>query len=57
MVDGSRVVDDGDIITSAGVTSGIDMALYLVERELGAAAAEAQADEIELRWERAEIMR
>ncbi len=57
VVDGSRVVDDGDIITSAGVTSGIDMALYLVEQELGAAAAEAQADEIELRWERAEIMR
>ncbi len=57
VVDGARVVDDGDIITSAGVTSGIDMALYLVEQELGAAAAEAQADEIELRWERAAIAR
>lgn len=28
----ARVVDDGDIITSGGVTSGIDLALYLVER-------------------------
>ena len=28
----ARVVDDGDIITAGGVTSGIDLALYLVER-------------------------
>jgi transcriptional regulator GlxA family with amidase domain len=27
-----RVVDDGDLISSGGVTSGIDLALYLVER-------------------------
>ena len=28
----ARFVDDGDVITSAGVSAGIDMALYLVER-------------------------
>lgn len=28
-----RVVDDGDLITSGGVTSGIDLAMWLVERE------------------------
>ena len=28
----SRFVDDGDLITSAGVSSGIDMALHLVAR-------------------------
>ncbi|WP_020014291.1 DJ-1/PfpI family protein [Promicromonospora sukumoe] len=28
----ARYVDDGDVITSAGVSSGIDMALHLVER-------------------------
>jgi transcriptional regulator GlxA family with amidase domain len=28
----ARVVDDGDIVTSGGVTAGIDMALWLVER-------------------------
>jgi len=28
----ARVVDDGDIITAGGVTSGLDLALYLVER-------------------------
>ncbi|KYG34414.1 DJ-1/PfpI family protein [Alkalihalobacillus trypoxylicola] len=31
----ARVVDDGDIISGAGVTSGLDLALYVVERELG----------------------
>jgi transcriptional regulator GlxA family with amidase domain len=30
-----RVVDDGDLLTSGGVTSGLDMALWLVEREWG----------------------
>jgi transcriptional regulator GlxA family with amidase domain len=45
--EGERVVDDGDIITAAGVTSGIDLALYLVEQELGPVAAQRGADEIE----------
>jgi transcriptional regulator GlxA family with amidase domain len=27
-----RFVDDGDVITAAGVSAGIDMALYLVSR-------------------------
>ncbi|HEX6358337.1 DJ-1/PfpI family protein [Actinophytocola sp.] len=31
----ARVVDDGDLVTGAGVTSGLDLALYLLERELG----------------------
>jgi transcriptional regulator GlxA family with amidase domain len=51
--EGERVVDDGDIITAAGVTSGIDLALYLIERELGAEAAEAGAREIE--WDRTPV--
>lgn len=37
----ARVVDDGDLITSGGVTSGLDLGLWLVERELGAQAAVA----------------
>lgn len=32
-------VDDGDIITSAGTAAGIDAALHLVRRELGASVA------------------
>lgn len=31
----ARVVDDGDLVTAANVTSGLDLALYLLERELG----------------------
>ncbi|MFD0677010.1 MULTISPECIES: DJ-1/PfpI family protein [unclassified Paenibacillus] len=31
----ARVVDDGDLITGAGVTSGLDLAIYVVEREYG----------------------
>jgi transcriptional regulator GlxA family with amidase domain len=31
----ARVVDDGDVITSGGVTAGLDMALWLVERYAG----------------------
>jgi putative intracellular protease/amidase len=31
----ARVVDDGDLVTGASVTSGLDLALYLLDRELG----------------------
>ena len=31
----ARVVDDGDIVTCGGVTSSIDLALWLVERIWG----------------------
>jgi transcriptional regulator GlxA family with amidase domain len=36
-----RFVDDGDIVTSAGVSAGIDMALHLVARLDGVDAARA----------------
>jgi putative intracellular protease/amidase len=35
----ARVVDDGDLVSASSVTSGIDLGLYLLERELGAGAA------------------
>jgi transcriptional regulator GlxA family with amidase domain len=35
----ARVVDDGDVLTAGGVTAGIDLALWLVEREWGEAVA------------------
>lgn len=37
----ARVVDDGDLITAAGVTSGLDLALYLLERLYGPRIAHA----------------
>ena len=35
----ARVVDDGDLVTAGGITSGLDLALWLVRRELGADVA------------------
>ncbi|RDH79791.1 DJ-1/PfpI family protein [Mycolicibacterium moriokaense] len=43
----ARVVDDGDVLTSAGVTSGIDLALHLIELDRGRDAALAEAARIE----------
>jgi len=38
---GGRWVEDGKVITAAGVTAGIDMALHLVSREVGPEVAQA----------------
>jgi transcriptional regulator GlxA family with amidase domain len=43
----ARVVDDGDVVTAGGVTSGLDLALHLVERHFGAEAALAAEQELE----------
>ncbi|EMA67482.1 ThiJ/PfpI domain protein [Halorubrum aidingense JCM 13560] len=43
----ARVVDDGDLLTAGGVTSGIDLALHLVDREFGAEIADRVATVIE----------
>lgn len=37
----ARVVDDGNLVTGGGVTSGLDVGLYLLERELGPRIAHA----------------
>src|SRR5207253_4347081 len=46
----SRWVDDGRYVTSAGVSSGTDMAFYLVNRLAGRAVAETAAKEAEYDW-------
>jgi transcriptional regulator GlxA family with amidase domain len=43
----ARFVDDGDVLTAGGITSGIDLALHIVEQQAGADIAERVADEIE----------
>ena len=43
----ARVVDDGDLLTAGGVTSGIDLALYIVEQEYGETIADRVATVIE----------
>ncbi len=42
-----RVVDDGDLITAGGVTSGIDLALWVVERYAGRQLADRVAERME----------
>jgi transcriptional regulator GlxA family with amidase domain len=48
--DDVRYVDNGRVITSAGVTAGIDMAFHVVDNLLGRSAAEATARYIEYPW-------
>lgn len=43
----ARVVDDGDVLTCGGVTSGLDMSLWLVERLFGHEVAAATGRTIE----------
>jgi len=46
----ARVVDDGDIVTAGGVTSGLDLGLWLVERFYGSKLA--HEIEVEMEYER-----
>ena len=48
----ARVVDDGDVLTSGGVTSGLDLALHVVEREWGERLADTIAREMEFQRDR-----
>jgi transcriptional regulator GlxA family with amidase domain len=48
----ARWVDDGDRVTSSGVSAGIDMALHVVERLFGTKTAELIADGTEYQWHR-----
>jgi transcriptional regulator GlxA family with amidase domain len=50
VVDDQRFVDNGDIITSAGISAGIDMSLYLVARTMGDELAHKTARQMDYRW-------
>jgi transcriptional regulator GlxA family with amidase domain len=50
ILDGRRVVDNGRIIVSAGVSAGIDAALHVVARLHGQAAAMETARYMEYDW-------
>lgn len=46
----ARIVDEGEIITSAGVSAGIDMALHVVRRLHGDEIARRTARDMEYEW-------
>jgi transcriptional regulator GlxA family with amidase domain len=46
-------VDGGRVVTSAGISAGIDMSLHLVSRILGVAAAQATARQMQYDWSEA----
>ena len=43
-----RWVDEGRVVTSAGIAAGIDMSLHLVSRFAGQALAEATAKQMDV---------
>lgn len=47
VVSESKVIHDSNLITSEGVSSGINMALYLVEQIMGKSVAKRTAKTIE----------
>ena len=48
----ARWVDDGNIVTSSGVSAGIDMALHVIGRLYGMESAEKIAQLTEYQWHR-----
>jgi transcriptional regulator GlxA family with amidase domain len=47
-----RFVDQGPVVTSAGVSAGIDMALHILDRMHGRAVALQSARHMEYEWRR-----
>ena len=50
VLENQRWVDEGTIITSGGITAGIDMSLHLVSKTHGLALAEKTAKQMEFDW-------
>ncbi len=49
IVQPNRVVCDGNVITSGGLSAGLDLGLWIIEREVGPALARKVADIMEYR--------
>ncbi|MBI3734914.1 DJ-1/PfpI family protein [Candidatus Sumerlaeota bacterium] len=48
----ARWVDDGKVVTSSGVSAGMDMTLHVIERLYGTQTAESLANGTEYEWHR-----
>jgi putative intracellular protease/amidase len=53
VLENRRYVDNGDVITAAGVSAGIDAALHVVRRMIGPEAAKRTARYMEYEWSEA----
>jgi cyclohexyl-isocyanide hydratase len=49
VVTDQRIVDEGQVVTAGGVSSSLDLGLYLVEKFWGAAAREKISAQMEYR--------
>jgi len=52
---GERFLDNGKVIVAAGISAGIDMALHVVERLLGAELAAEAAAYMEYHWDQNDL--
>lgn len=52
VIEGVRWVDEGDFVSSGGISAGIDMSLHLVSRLHSQALAEKTAHQMEFAWTR-----
>jgi transcriptional regulator GlxA family with amidase domain len=50
VIEDQRYVDNGKILTAGGVSAGIDLSLYLVERLVGRENVELTWNEMEYQW-------
>ena len=50
VIEGKRFVDNGSLVTTAGVSAGIDGALHAVARLLGRSVADSTASYMEYHW-------
>lgn len=50
VIEAKRYVDNGDILTSGGISAGIDMSLYLVQKLLGDDVLAKTMKEMEYTW-------
>jgi transcriptional regulator GlxA family with amidase domain len=48
---GTRWVDNGEVVSSAGISAGIDMSLHLVERLVSKELAVSTARQMEFDWQ------
>ncbi|WP_338081926.1 DJ-1/PfpI family protein [Endozoicomonas acroporae] len=53
VINNVRWVDEGSVITSAGISAGIDMSLHIVSRLHSEALAEKTARQMDFDWQKA----